>query len=248
MSQSSVGKTRFTPIHALYAALLGFRVFIASMEMTDEEINQRLAALAAMVNFDRTLKGTLLTDQRERFMQTISDQHNNTGYWANILYLNPGSDMTIDAVEAEAGAFGAHLVVADAFYDFPETSSQKDFEKINENLRQVRRVSLRTHRHWFLTAQLNKSGRGYWGADEFSMGGSDKFNHISNNVIYLVQDLRMKRNGKVVIKIGKARNAGDQRPWTHNWSFYDMKRDPVSDFIEPKATKPGRGKTLEGHL
>lgn len=248
VSRSGVGKTWFCLIQSLYAMLNGFRVFFASAEMGDAEINQRMAALAAMVNYDRVLKGKLLPDQRQRFQQACTDQHNNVGFWQNVEYLNPDTDMGVDAAEAQADAFGAHLVVADAFYDFPETSSQKDYERINENLKKVRSYSLKKGRHWFLTAQLNKSGKGYWGADEFAMGGSDKFNHISNNVVYLVQDLHMKRNRQVVVKIGKSRSSGEQRPWTHHWSFYDMKWAPISVYVEPKIRDSKKGGPQAGSL
>lgn len=248
VSRSSVGKTWLCLIQCLYAAICGFKVFIASMEMTDLEIDRRLVALAAMVNFDRVVKGTLkaVPEQRIRFAQTVADQQANKGYWANIKFMNPDAITDISSVEAQADLFGAHIVMADAFYDFPEDSEgMRGWEKINENLKEVRRVSLSSKRHWFLTAQFTKQAQGTFSSDEFAVGGTDKFNHISNNVIYMIQRKKEKTNRQVILKVGKGRDAAPQLPWLHYWNFFEMTWAPIAVHIETnKVDKKRRGRYL----
>jgi hypothetical protein len=228
--------------------MCGFKTVIASMEMTDLEINRRLAALAAMVNFDRVVKGTLkdIPEQRERFAQAVIDQRANNGFWQNIRYINPDAITDIHSVEAQAELFGAHIVFADAFYDFPEdTENAKGWEKINENLKEVRRVSLSSKRHWFLTAQLTKAAQGTFSSDEFAVGGTDKFNHISNNTIFMIQRKKDRINRQVILRIGKGRDAAPQLPWLHYWNFYEMMWGPIAVHTESnKVDKKRRGKYL----
>jgi hypothetical protein len=248
VSRSGIGKTWLCLIQCLYAAVCGFKSLIASMEMTDLEIDRRLAALAAMVNFDRVVKGTLnsVPEQRAMFAKIVSDQRANKGYWSNIRYMSPTAITDIASVEAQADLFGAHVVMADAFYDFPEDSeNMKGYEKINENLKAVRRVSLSSKRHWFLTAQFNKSALGTYSADEFAVGGTDKFNHISNNVIYMIQRKRDRTNRQIIFKIGKGRDAAPHLPWLHYWNFFEMKWSPIAVHTESnKIDKKHRGKQL----
>jgi hypothetical protein len=248
VARSGVGKTWLCLIFCLYAAMCGFKTVIASMEMTDLEINRRLAALAAMVNFDRVVKGTLkdIPEQRERFAQAVIDQRANNGFWQNIRYINPDAITDIHSVEAQAELFGAHIVFADAFYDFPEdTENAKGWEKINENLKEVRRVSLSSKRHWFLTAQFTKAAQGTFSSDEFAVGGTDKFNHISNNTIFMIQRKKDRINRQVILRIGKGRDAAPQLPWLHYWNFYEMMWGPIAVHTESnKVDKKRRGKYL----
>lgn len=234
--RSSVGKSWLCLIQCLYAAMCGHKVLIASMEMTDLDLDRRLTALAAMVNFNDTIHGKLSGKAREKWIATIAAQERGEGYWANIRYMKPEAIDTIDSVERQAEQFGADLVLADAFYDFPEDSkgseNRKGWEKINENLLRVRTLSLISNRHWFLTAQFNKSVTGLYTADEFGMGGSDKFNAISNNVIYMVQRKRDKTNLQVILIIGKGRDAAPQRPWIHHWNFFMPCWLPISVYTE----------------
>lgn len=248
VSRSNVGKTWLCLIFCLYAATCGFKTLIASMEMTDLEIDRRLAALASMVNFDRIIKGDLkpVPEQRAKFAQIVMDQQANKGYWANIRYVNPDAITDISSVEAQAELFGARLVFADAFYDFPEDSENtKGWEKINENLKEVRRVSLSSKRHWFLTAQFNKLAQGTFSSDEFAVAGTDKFNHISNNMIFMVQRKKDKINRQVILKVGKGRDAAPQLPWLHYWNFFEMKWGPIAIHTESnKVDKKRRGRHL----
>ena len=238
VARSSVGKTWLCLIQCLYAATCGFKSLIASMEMLDTEIMRRLAAMAATVNFDRVVKGTLLPEQRPIFEKTLSDAANRVGYWDNIRIMNPEAITDIHSVEAQADLFGASMVLADAFYDFPEGSEdKKGWEKINENLLEVRRISLASKRHWFLTAQFNKTAVGTWSSDDLAVGGTDKFNHISNNTIFLIQRKREKLNKQLIIKIGKGRDAAPQLPWLHHWNFFDMQWAPIAVHVESTNTE-----------
>jgi predicted secreted hydrolase len=118
-------------------------------------------------------------------------------------------------------------VLADAFYDFPATRDfEKDWERIRYNLREVRQVSLAARRHWILTAQFTTNARR--SADEYSVGGTDAFNFISNTTIYLLQDQAERERRFVRIRVGKAREADAAlKPWKHHWNFIEMNLDPV---------------------
>lgn len=241
VSRPGVGKTWKLLIHGLNAAMLGYRVLVASMEMTSDEITERLAALHARLNYDDLTKGKLAPDQLARYQQVLGAMSSDMAPWSNLRFMNPDSIKGIDAVEAQADAFGAHLVLADAFYDMPEGTKEKDFEKITENLRAIRRFSLSTRRHWMLTAQFNRSAINQYLSDEFAVGGSDYFNKISNNVIMLIQTKDHKNRNQVVIKLNKGRRASHQPMYLHHWNFLIPSWEPIKTQIERERGKDNKG-------
>jgi hypothetical protein len=227
VSRSGVGKTWFMLINGLNAACMGYRVLGASMEMIAEDVYERLISLHARINFDDLIKGKLARDQFERYNQCRADIRADAPPWNNIRLMNPDSIKSVEAVEAQADASGAHFVLADAFYDIPEKTREKEYEQINENLRAVRRFSLSTKRHWMLTAQFNRSAKTAYDSDEFAMGGTDYFNKISNNVIMMVQSKTQKQARKVTFKLSKGRKASPQPMYEHHWNFFVPTWEPI---------------------
>lgn len=227
VSRPGVGKTWFMLINGINAACLGFRVLGASMEMIAEDVYERLISLYARIDYDAMVKGKLIGDQFERYSRCKDEINADAPPWCNIRLMNPDSIKAVEAVEAQADAFGAHLVLADAFYDIPEHTREKEYEQINENLRAVRRFSLSTKRHWMLTAQFNRSAKTSYDSDEFAMGGTDYFNKISNNVIMLVQSKTQKKDRKVFFKLSKGRKASPQPMYEHHWNFFVPTWEPI---------------------
>jgi hypothetical protein len=219
VARSGVGKTWMVLILVLHALMTGTKVLFASMEMTEFEILRRLSALAANVDFDRVVKGGLIPDQEKRFVQVIEDIYHKRGFWENLRLMNPAAIRDIDTVETQADIFGAQLVAADAFYDFPEKGQDQRWQKIDENLQAVRQYSLATKRHWFLTAQFNRMADSPSTSDEFAVGGSDTFNKISNNVVMLIQGRSEKKQLQIIIKVNKGRDAAPVQPYIYNWNF-----------------------------
>jgi hypothetical protein len=236
VSRSGVGKTWLCLIQALQAIMNGYAVLIASMEMTVEELMTRLITLRALIDYDAVLKGKLTQEQQERFNSVINEAIQHAPPWNNLLIVNPAAIRNIESVEAQADQFKASLVVADAFYDFPEEGQERKWEKINENLRLVRQFSLATKRHWMLTAQFNRSAAGTYGASDFNVGGSDYFNQVSNNVIFLIQRPTEKKGLKVIVKLNKGRNAAPQPMMTHCWNFRIPSWVALNIFIEQERS------------
>jgi len=233
ISRSGVGKTWMVLINALCALKAGVKVLIASMEMTEFEILRRLIALEACVDFDRVVKGGLIPDQEKKFVDVLDDVYNRRKHWDNLRLMNPAAIRDIDTVETQADIFGAQLVAADAFYDFPEKGQNERWKKIDENLLAVRQYSLATKRHWFLTAQFNRMANSPVSSDEFAVGGSDTFNKISNNVVMLLQGKRDKQRLQIILKVSKGRDAAPVQPFTFNWNFRAPNYTPIGVWQEP---------------
>jgi hypothetical protein len=240
-ARTEVGKTWLSLLIALHAAKCGFKVAIASMEMTPLEIVRRLAALFAKVNFDRAIKGTLQGRNEKLYMNVISGFERGLGFWENIRFIDPSEITSIEAVEIKAANFDANLIVGDAFYDWPYDPKLKDYEGIRSNLKTVRRLSLISRRHWLLTAQLNRRADKVFTSDEFAMGGTDAFNYLSNYVINLIQRKKDKKNKRMILRLGKKRDAAYSPPRVHNWDFKRMDISQVGIYNEDRSILAGGG-------
>lgn len=240
-ARTEVGKTWLALLFTLTAAKHEFPVAIASMEMAIMDIVRRLAALSVLVNFDRAIKGTLQGDNEKKYLRAIKDFETGKGFWEYIRFIDPSEITSVEAVEIKAANFEAALVVADAFYDWPYDPKLKDHEGIRKNLKTVRRLSLISRRHWILTAQLNRRADQVFKSDEFAMGGTDAFNYLSNYVIHLIQRKKDKKNKKVIIKLGKKRDAAYSPPRVHNWDFMRMDISQVGYYNEDKSILEGGG-------
>ena len=239
-ARTEVGKTWLGLLICLHAAVNGHRVVIASMEMAIIDIVRRLSALFGRVNFDRAIKGTLQGKNEKLFLNIVQGYEKSKGFWANIRFVDPSEITSVEAVEIKAANFDAELVMGDAFYDWPHhLVNAKDHEGVKDNLRIVRRVSLVSRRHWLLTAQLNRTADKVYSSDEFAMGGSDAFNHQSNYVIFLVQRKRDKKEKRVIMKLGKKRDAGYSPPRVHNWDFKRMDISQIGIYNEDRSILAG---------
>lgn len=240
-ARTEVGKTWLALILALHAAVNGFKVLVASMEMAPIDIVRRISALFGRVNFDRVIKGTLQGKNEKKYLNIIAGFEKSLGFWKNFLFIDPSEITSVDAVEIKAANFDAALVVADAFYDWPYDPKLKDFEGIRNNLKIVRRLSLISRRHWLLTAQLNRKADRVYTADEFSMGGTDAFNYLSNYVINLIQRKKDKKNKQVIMRLGKKRDADYSPPRIHNWDFKRMDISQIGIYNEDRSILQGGG-------
>jgi len=239
-ARTEVGKTWLALLFTLHAAVTGHKVIIASMEMTPSEIIQRLCALFARVNFDRVLKGTLQRKSQRLYLNVLDGFKNGQKFWKNLSFVDPSEITSVEAVEMKAANFGAELVVADAFYDWPHRQKE-DYKGIRENLKIVRRVSLITRRCWILAAQLNRQADKVYTSDEFAMGGSDAFNYLSNYVINIIQRKKDKKTKHMILKLGKKRNAAYSPPRIHNWDFMRMNYTQIGIYNESKSIISGGG-------
>lgn len=230
VGRTRVGKTWLSLILALYAAMRGCTVLIASMEMSARELARRLVALALRADFDNLRKGQLLPDQKALYDKLLrkmrSPKSTNMQFWNNIFMMNPSEIRSVAAIENRAQSIGATMVIADAFYMLPAPQDER-WKRVEYNLSEVRRYSLMTQRHWLLTAQFNKKAKGVMSSDEFSVGGSDSFNQDSNNMIFLVRRKLDFKNNQVILILGKGRDCAYQDPWLHRWDFRKMDWSPI---------------------
>jgi replicative DNA helicase len=234
VARTGVGKTWLALIIAVHAAMTGSKVLIASMEMSRKDLSRRMVAIALLMNFDAIKRGYLKADQETRYKAALRDMKKRKGFWNNITIMQPSEIRSVISVSYRAKSVGAELVIADAFYMYPGPQEQR-WQRIEANLADVRRLTLITGQHWILTAQFNKKAKGVKSADEFAMGGSDSFNQDSNNVIYMIQTKRFKRQKAVILQIGKGRDCETQVPWLHKWNFLEM------DWTAMGQHTPGEG-------
>ena len=189
VARRSVGKTWKGLILSLNGAKHSHPVLIASMEMPRLDISRRLVSLAADLDFNAIKKGLLIDSDRLKYEKFLGDMKSGRGFWDYVSIMEPREIKSVFAVENRAHSVGAELVFADAFYLYPGTRNEDErFKRIENNLSDVRAVSLDTMRHWILTAQFNRRAKGAISSDEFAVGGSDSFNQDSNNIIHMIQD------------------------------------------------------------
>lgn len=241
IARSKVGKTWLALFLCLHAAQNGYRCLISSMEMIKEDIIRRLVCMVGGLNFDNALHGRLIPEQEEVYFSLLSSVDSMESFWENLRFMNPAEIQDIDSVERQASKFDAHLVLADAFYDFPARGNfDEDWKRIRHNLRIVRQVSLVTRRHWLLTAQFTKSAKNIRKSDDFSVGGTDALNYVSNSTIYLIQSEADRDRRQVVVKVGRAREAKADLPWRNNWDFMAMNVKPIVKFNPAARMGVGR--------
>jgi replicative DNA helicase len=235
VARRSVGKTWKGLILTLCGAMTGHSTLIASMEMPRLDLSRRLVALAAGLDFNAVKKGELLKEDRMKYEKFLQDMAKGKGFWDNIAIMEPREIKSVFAVENRAHSVGAELVFADAFYLYPGRGEDERYKRIENNLSDVRAVSLDTLRHWILTAQFNRRAKGAKTSDEFAIGGSDSFNQDSNNIIHLIQTKKEKKNRTIIFELGKGRDCDVQFPWVHHWNFLTMQRGPIGLYTRGEA-------------
>lgn len=129
------------------------RVLGNSLEMSNEEMSQRLIALNAKVNYGEMLSGELDEDGFNRFRRSMTEV--DPLLTEN---LRIGHATNLDTVISEAEDFGAQVIVNDAFY-LIEGPEEKRWERVQSAMAKMRDHSLRTGVTYILTTQLDENNK-----------------------------------------------------------------------------------------
>lgn len=162
------------------------KVLFNSLEMTNDEIIQRMACLMANVNYSQMLRGTLSDEDEAKFIKRLDSA-------ATLLAENVviGHSTDLDQVITEAETFGARVIVNDAFYLFDGTA-EKRWENVQAAMSRMRDHSIQTEISYVLTTQ----------ADENS-----KTRAMFSQAIRQDADIMVTARAGVELELTKARNA-----------------------------------------
>lgn len=221
------GKTWFALICAAHAIMKGYRVLLTSLEMRAIEISRRLACIIGPVSYNRVVKRSLKGAEKTRYYKLLENLKNgDLGKLVQIV--GPGVAKGPETVGTLHKAFGANLVIVDAFYNMQSGRDQdKEWEKVLGLMRKYRRVSLTSNAAWMLVTQFNRGGKSRRGANLDNLGFSDAIGQDANALMYVVRSNYLKKARQVDLILGEAREADDAVAFRHYWDFMEMKWGPV---------------------
>jgi replicative DNA helicase len=219
------GKTWFALICAAYAIMKGYRVLLTSLEMRAVEIARRLACIIGKISYNRVVKKTMSAKEKKKYYALLKDL--KKGRLGNLVQIvGPGVAKGPETVGTLHKAFGAHLVVVDAFYNM-QSDGDKEWERVLALMRKYRRVSLPSEAAWMLVTQFNRGGKSRRGANLDNLGFSDAIGQDANALMYVVRSNYLKKARQVDLILGEAREADDAVAFRHYWNFVEMNWDPV---------------------
>jgi len=221
------GKTWFALICAAHAIMKGYRVLLTSLEMRAIEISRRLACIIGSVSYNRVVKRSLKGAEKAKYYKLLASL--KKGKLGNLVQIvGPGVAKGPETVGTLHKAFGANLVVVDAFYNMQSGRDQdKEWEKVLGLMRKYRRVSLTSEAAWMLVTQFNRGGKSRRGANLDNLGFSDAIGQDANALMYVVRSNYLKKARQVDLILGEAREADDAVAFRHSWDFMEMNWGPV---------------------
>jgi replicative DNA helicase len=221
------GKTWFALICAAHAIMKGYKVLLTSLEMRALEIARRLACIIGPVSYNRCVKRTMRPKEKDKYYRLLKSLKKGK-LGERLQIVGPGVAKGPETVGTLHKAFGAHLVVVDAFYNMQSGGDQdKEWEKVLKLVRKYRRISLPSEAAWMLVTQFNRGGRSRRGANLDNLAGTDALGMDANALMYVVRSNYLKKARQVDLVLGEAREADDAVAFRHYWNFIEMDWSPV---------------------
>ena len=213
------------------------KVLFVSFEMSTMDIARRLAAVLSKVSFGRLRSGRLDADEKEtykKYLEKIRPGGEDDGVLIgdNIKILGPESVSSPLQIEAQAKDFDAGMVILDGFY-LMDGSGEKRWEKVQENMRQIRLNSLRSGRHYLLSSQLSAEAKTHKSTSIDSPAFSSSIAHDSNNVIFMIKE---SKEPYIDFSLGKARDGAIIEPYRYTWDWLNMRVQEQGPALSDTAT------------
>lgn len=217
------GKTWFALICAAYAIMNGYKVLLTSLEMRAIEIARRMACIIGKISYNRCMKRTMTPNEKQKYYELLqSIKKGKLGQRLQIV--GPGVAKGPETVGTLHKAFGAHLVIVDAFYNMQSGGDQdREWEKVLSLMRKYRRISLPSEAAWMLVTQFNRGGKSRRGANLDNLAFADAIGQDANALLYVVRSNYLKKARQVDLILGEAREADDSVAFRHFWDFVEMR-------------------------
>lgn len=226
------------------------KVLFVTIEMSVLDMARRHAAISGKLSFNR-LRAGKLSEQEEylyaKFLESLKaepedlsnvnflSQKDNTRTEplniGNLLkFVGADTASTPAEIHALAEEFGASVVIIDGFY-MMHGAGEKRWEKVQDNMGQIRMNSLRSSDHYILTSQLDRQSSGAnAGLDNLAFSAS--IGHDTNNLVVLSQSKAQRAAKQIQFHLAKARDAEIKEPCLVNWDFINMNFTEVGYLIE----------------
>lgn len=188
------------------------RVLFVSMEMPIADIAKRAIALLTKLRYPemRAAKFTLETDEAV-FFDALDELQQGTSVGSNMQIITAN---TPDQVAACADQFNADMVIVDGFYLMAGTG-EKRWERVQDNLQQLRTHSLTTLRPYIIASQLAQK--------EDRLAFSQSVEQDSSIIIQLHQSLQEKNMKQIRIQTRKVREGVSDLQYHYNWDIDNMR-------------------------
>lgn len=232
MSRPSVGKTWILAMFALHWMSQGARVLFISKEMSEKEIQDRLDAVAAKLNWVRFQLGRLNLKQRRRYREFLRNMRKTAGA-GNIIVVGEAKveDQGIDSLMSQIETYKPDVVIVDGLAQY-DGKGRDEVQKMLYISRRMKRVakakklilmqSIHTHR----AAEGKKRGGGLGAAS-----WSDAIIGDSDFVFELVAHEGREKSERLFRNL-KGRNAA------FGEFYIKMKMKPFVDLSELTTLKP----------
>lgn len=200
----------------------GGKVLLVSLEMSPEQIGQRMAAMLCRLDFDQIRRGALAPAEREAYFAALHDLSERKIY-PNLHFVGPSVAKSPEHIHGLANSINADFVAVDSFYHLPGPFDER-WQNVQRNIGRIRQISLDRERprHYLLSSQFNREMRGFYSAETDALAFSDAIGQDANNVIALMQTPSQKANRRFLVKITKARDAASGMAYECGWNFKDM--------------------------
>lgn len=184
------------------------RVLVVSLEMPIPQIARRLFALLSKLAYPEIRKGKFADPANEKLFRERIQQVRKSEWeiGENCLLIRATSP---DAIAAYADSFQADLVIVDGFYLMGGTG-EKRWERVQDNMAQMRVHSLMSGRHYVLVSQLAQK--------EEKLAFSQSIEQDSSNIIVLKQTEGERNSEKLRIGTRKVRDGTVGQEFYYTWS------------------------------
>jgi len=188
------------------------RVLFVSLEMPVIDIAKRAIALLTKLRYPeiRAGKFTLESDEQVFYetLDTLQKPQNIGELFQVITANNP------DQIAACADQFNADMVIVDGFY-LMAGPGEKRWERVQDNLQQIRTHSLTTGRPYLIASQLAQK--------EDRLAFSQSVEQDSSIIIQLHQSLQEKNMKQIRIQTRKVREGVSDLQYHYNWDIDNMR-------------------------
>lgn len=185
------------------------RVLLVSLEMPIQQIATRMAALLTKLSYPDIRRGRFRVDSQESaFFERLSQiEKSSWKVGENCLIIRA---TTPDEVAAFADFFRADLVIVDGFY-LMAGRGDKRWERVQDNMAQMRVHSLMSDRHYLLVSQLAQK--------EDRLAFSQSIEQDSSTVIVLNQTPAEHNMRKLRISTKKVRDGTVGQEFFYSWDI-----------------------------
>jgi replicative DNA helicase len=187
------------------------RVVFVSMEMPIVDISKRAIALLTKLKYPEIRTGVFVDPADEtKFVKKLDALKAPRSIGENLLLVTA---QTPDQVAAYADQFNADMVIVDGFY-LMGGSGEKRWERVQDNLQQMRNDSLSSLRPYVLASQLAQK--------EDRMAFSQSVEQDSSIIIQLHQNLQDRNLGQIRMQTRKVREGVSDLQYYYKWDVGTM--------------------------